>query len=298
MDKDNKSVLVPIIFFSYYNWPLTLKEIRRYLWQGELALDRIEDIIKSFPLTYREGKVWLGDFADQRDSREKLVQQFWHKVSQWRWIFANVPFLSQVFVSNTLAFGAINNESDIDLFLIGKTNRLWTMRAGLLMWFNLFNLRVRSPQRRAKFSPEFFISDSALNLQSFTLDNDYYFNFWLADLISIWPNDNSGEFRSANNWCKDNLPIAWRSPKHKTFLPLKNSIFKLSLEKLLAGRWGDGLERKLKFRQQQIIQHSHQRLGVNPSVVINDNVIKLHFNDRRQQIKEMIEQTLNQLIND
>ena len=293
MDKNKKSVLVPIIFFKHYNWPLSIRELRRYLWQMELSEGEIEAIVKTLPkLNYQEGKIWLGNLDPKLPERIKLIKVFWQKVKKWRWIFSNVPFLSRAFVSNTLAFGTIDQNSDIDLFLVGKPGRLWTTRAFLLTWFNLFGLRVRSANRQAKFSPEFFISETVTNLQPLLFNDDYYFAFWLADLISIWPDNTQGKFWVANNWNKSNLPIAWRSPKRQPVVPLRGSAFKWLLEKILEGRFGDQLENWLKLRQEKIIMRTNERLGINPSIVMSSDMIKLHFNDRRVSISEEIEQVL------
>lgn len=295
MDKDKKAVLVPLIFFKRYHRGLDIRELRRYSWQTELSEKRIKEITASISrLNYRTDKVWLDKKESDLLEQDKWVVVFWRKVKKWRWIFSNVPFLSRVFVSNTLAFGVVNKESDIDLFLIGKPKRLWTMRAFLLLELNLFELRVRSKKRRARFSPEFFVSEAALNLSPLLLDNDYYFSFWLSDLVSVWPDNNNGKLWAYNNWNKSNLPIAWRSPKQKSFVPIKASAFVRFVERILSGRMGDKLEQWLKIKQIQIILHTNERLGVNPSIIMTDEVIKLHFNDRRMKINTEIEQALKE----
>jgi hypothetical protein len=295
MNSDKKAVLVPIIFFRRYQQALSIRELRRYLWQTELSEYQIEEIVKVISrLKLKEGQVWLDDDAQDSLERTKLIKTFWHKVKRWRWVFSNVPFLLQAFVSNTLAFGTVNSDSDIDLFLVGKSKRLWTMRAFLLTWFNLFGLRVRNTNRQAKFSPEFFVSEAALNLQPLLFDHDYYFAFWLADLVPIWPDNVNGGIWIANSWNKQNLPIAWRSPKRQSLVPLKSSVFKWLCEKVLAGRIGDKLENWLKRKQERVIMRTNERLGINPSIIMNSDVIKLHFNDRRMQINSEIEQTLKE----
>lgn len=293
MDKAKKSILVPIFFFSFFQFPLTVKELRRYLWRDELSEDEIRGIIKEIPrIRFENDFVWHGELANDRELKKKISGKLWSKVKRWRWVFSNVPFLTQVFVSNTLAYDNVYRRSDIDLFLIGKQGRLWTTRAFLLFWFNLFGLRVKSVNRYAKFSPELFISDQSLDVRSLTLNNDYYFSFWLADLTPIWPDGRSGAFRQTNSWFKDDLPIAWRSPKDKTFTLLKPSLFRMLAEKILSNRLGGKLEKMLYRVQSRIIKKNIERLGVNPEVVINENVIKLHFNDRRARVRDDIEKKL------
>jgi len=297
MDKKVKSVLVPIIFFNFFNFPLTPKELRRYLWQYELSLEEIQEIVKQLPGVQIKGDlIYYDNLKIDRNLREKIADKFWGRVAWRRWIFSNVPFIKQVFVSNTLAYNNVHRNSDIDIFIVGQNGRLWTARAFLLVWLNLFNWRVRSINKYGKFSPEFFVSETALDLRKVALDKDYYLSFWLADLVSIWPSSESLLLKKANYWLKENLPIAWRSPKIKPFVTLNPSYFRLLVERFLSGKWGNILEEKLRSMQSKIIQHNLKRLGVNPEVIIDKDIIKLHFNDRRAEVRDVIKKKLYEIL--
>lgn len=292
--KTKKAVLTPIIFFNWFNFPLSIKEIRRYLWQTESSEEEIVNTIKEIPqINYQEDLVWHGENIGKREEREQTANQLWQVVDKWRWLFSLVPFISEVYVTNTLAYNNSHANSDIDLLVVGKTGRLWTARLFLLLLLNLFKIRVRSVRRFKKFSPEFFVSEKALNIKSLSIEKDYYLSYWLADLVSIWPDGEHRKFRQANNWFKEDLPIAWRSPKIKTYRYLRPAIARLILEKILVGRWGQKLEDTAYYKQKKLIEKNIRRLGVNPSVTINHDIIKLHFNDRRALIRDTTETTLN-----
>ncbi len=247
-------------------------------------------------MNFQEDIVWYGDFQNNRKTTKEISNKFWNKIKRWRWIFSNIPFLSQVFVTNTLAYDNVDKNSDIDLFLVGKQGRLWTARAFLLFWFNLFGLRVRSKNRYAKFSPEFFVAEDKLELETLLINDDYYFNFWLADLVQIWPENDCYTIWKSNLWIKDNLPIAYRSPRGKGFEPCKPSFFRRLFERILIGEFGERIERRLMNVQKEIIGRTTKRIGVNPSVVVDPGVIKLHFNDRRELVRDFIKEKLNEFL--
>lgn len=297
MDKYKKSVLVPIFFFSFFKFPLTLKELRRYLWKEELTENSIKEIIKEFPkLKTQNDLVWYGDFNDKRGASEKIARKFWRKIKKWSWIFPNVPFLNEVFVTNTLAYNNVNENSDIDLSLIGVKGRLWTMRAWLLFWFNLFDLRVRGENKYGKFSPELFITDKDLGIASLALRNDYYLSFWLGDITPIWSNVSKPLFRQSNGWIKENLPIAWRSVRDEKIFITKKSWFTWLIEKMLSSNLGNKLEKMLYDKQLKIINRNIRKLGGNPEVIVNEDIIKLHFNDRRARVRNYIEECLDDFL--
>ena len=291
-----KSVLIPIVFFSWFKFPLSLKELRRYLWQAELSEADIAAYLKELPHVRCEGGwVWRGELWGGRATQVNLSAQLWRKVHRWRWLFSQVPFISEVCVSNTLAYDNATSNSDIDLLIVAQTGRIWIARAYLILLLNLFKLRVRSTAKFGKFSPEFFVSEKALNIQSLALTKDYYLSYWLADLVPIWPDGEHHKFRQSNNWVAGQLPIAWRSPKLRKCRYSKPSFFRWLIEKILAGKLGDKLETEAYYRQKKIIDKNILRLGINPSVITTRDIIKLHFNDRRAEVSENIEQALNDL---
>ncbi len=297
MDKKKESILVPIIFFSFFKFPLKLKEVRRYLWRNELKKDEIKQLIDEMPkINQKEDNLWYGSFVPDRLQREQLAKKYWRIVKKRRWIFSNIPFLRQVFVSNTLAYNNVHANSDIDLLIIGKSNRLWTARAFLLVWLNLFGWRVRGVKKSAQFSPEFFVTKNSLNLSPVALTNDYYLSFWLADLVPIWPDGKKNLIYKYNSWVKNNLPIAWRSSREKDLTYLKSSYYARTVEKILSGKFGQLIEDKLYKAQLDIINKTKTRIGVNPEVITEKNIIKLHFNDRRKQASDLIKEGLNEIL--
>ena len=297
MDELKKSVLVPTIFFSWFKFPLTIKELRRYLWQQELSVDELKKILRLLPgIRWENDLVWYGDVVSARQTNQHLADQFWRKVKRWRWLFSNIPFLREVFIGNTLAYDNVHHGSDIDLFIVGQTGRLWTCRAVLLVVMNWLGLRVRGQNRHAKFSPEFWVGDSMLNLRSIAIDRDYYLSFWLADVVNVWPGGEQKRLWQANPWLKDDLPIAWRSQRVKEWPLLRSSLAAKLIERVLRGKWGDALERRLRSAQRRIIKRNLARLATHPSVLVEDNVIKLHFNDRRSAVRDAIEKALSELL--
>ena len=293
-----KSVLIPLIFFAWFKFPLTWRELRRYVWGRELSEVELRLIVKEFSRVRQVGDlVWRGDFSSlERSTAATLAAELWGQVARWRWLFSYIPFLSQVYVSNTLAYDNAKANSDIDLLLVGQSGRLWTMRAGLLVLMNLFNLRVRSVNRWKKFSPEFFVSQRGLDLSKVALPKDYNLVYWLVDLVPIWPDGEHHSLRQANQWVKPHLPMAWRSPKIRQWRYLQPTIFRKAIEGILSGKLGDHFESWAYNKQRRIIDRNIRKLGVNPSVVYNRDIIKLHFNDRRAQVRDCIESGLHDLL--
>ncbi|MFH0912280.1 MAG: hypothetical protein V1807_01325 [Patescibacteria group bacterium] len=292
-----KSILVPLIFFGWFRFPLSLRELRRYLWRRDLTEEELISSLKEIPQIRSESGwlSWRGMTGD-RFTSAVLAHQLWSQVKKWRGLFSYIPFIKQVYVSNTLAYDNAHSNSDIDLLIITAAGRTWTARLFLLLILNLLKLRVRSLKRFAKFSPEFFISEKSLSIHNLAIEHDYYLSYWLADLVPIWPDGEHRQFRADNSWFNQDLPLAWRSPKLKVYRYLRPSLWRRIIEKILVYQIGNQLETWAYYKQRRIIEENVKRLGVNPSVVTTRDIIKLHFNDRRSLVRDAVEQTIHDLI--
>ena len=290
-----KEALVPLVFFAQFDRPLTLQQLRRYGWGREFGVDELKQIIKKSDMHLSGALCYLDEtHLSEYARRQELAKKFWQRVKQSRWVFANVPFIKMVAIGNTLAYDNVHENSDIDLFIVTTSGRVWTARAGLLLWLGLLGLRVRSVKKYLLISPEFFVDETALDLSLCAIANDYYLAYWLADLAPVWRTDYFDTVWNANRWLKDKLPVAYRSPNLRTEFngPARASWFGWALEKILAGRFGDRIEAWARAKQQRIIDRNKVKLGINPSVIADDHVIKIHFNDKRAEVRERIEEFL------
>ena len=290
-----KEALIPLVFFAQFDRPLTLQQLRRYGWGREFGVDELKQIIKKSDMHLSGALCYLDEtHLSEYARRQELAKKFWQRVKQNRWVFANVPFIKMTAVGNTLAYDNVHENSDIDLFVVAASGRVWTVRMMLLLWLNLLGLRVRSAKKYLLFSPEFFVDETALDLSLCAIANDYYLAYWLADLVPVWLTDYFDTVWNANRWLKDKLPVAYRSQNRRTEFGGQSRLswFAWGLERILSGRFGDRIETWARAKQRQIIERNKVRLGINPSVITDNHVIKIHFNDRRAEVRERIEEFL------
>ncbi len=73
-------------------------------------------------------------------------KKLWEKVEKKRRILSYMPGIYCICVCNSLAMNAAHQESDIDLFIITKKNRLWTARIFLTAFFALTGQRKTATQ--------------------------------------------------------------------------------------------------------------------------------------------------------
>jgi len=206
---------------------------------------------------------------------EKLIR----KAYKIKYILDKIPWILSVCIGNSVAMNNAHKDSDIDLFIITRKNRIWTSR--IILTFILFILRQRKNKHAHawKFCLSFFIDETHLSLESIAIKNDIYLFFWISSLIPITNKENTFEKFMKNNssWCKidDKLDL-----KNSTKTLWKTSKFSTSC-------W-DFCEKLCKSIFLPRTKKSFQKLWKPFWVIIWDNILKFHDADKRIQIRDSI----------
>ncbi len=303
-----EAIIKVIAFFDLFDYPLTRQEIWKYakirqntpiiinniLDRGELNniveqkngfyfLSGRENIIKTRMARY--------NYTDKKIKRALRVAK----------LFKFIPWIKMIAVSNIIGSHNLKKKSDIDFFIITEPGRIWITRffcAGLM---ELLGLRPKEGDEQDKICLSFFVSEEAMDLQGLMLDSskdtrcpighrvsceqDIYFIYWLAGLVSIYNKDNIYEkFIKVNSWLKEYLPnwqtlqLANQRNSGKGF-----SDFYYDLVDLLFG----GLEKNVKkFQLKKLPKNLKDLINKDTRVVINDQVLKLHVKDRREEYRK------------
>lgn len=241
------------------------------------------------------------NFTDRKFKRAILVAK----------IFRFVPWIKMIAVGNLLGAHNLKDSSDIDFFIIAEDKRIWLTRFFCTGIIKFLGLRPQADNSRDKICLSFYASEKAMDLKCLMLNNkkeagdmDIYFIYWLAGLTPIFGNNGAyNKFINANLWLKEYLPNwpsfaeasagkqprAW-SKRRDASDPL--SEFYHDLISLFLG----GLEPQFKAWQLKLLPPQLKNLMNQDSrVVINDNILKLHVNDRREKYREKYLEKIGQL---
>ena len=123
-----------------------------------------------------------------------------------------IPFLEAVMVTNTIALGAPRPGSDIDLCLITRPGRLWTVRLLLILILDLRRQRPTPGRTADKICPCFFIADDRLSLERVADETpDIYLLYWLCHLTPLYdPRGVLDRVQAANQWVGEFVPRGLR----------------------------------------------------------------------------------------
>lgn len=303
-----QAILGTLAWFDVVSYPLTSHEIHRYLYADtRLAGATQEDITDVLShgslapyLEQREGFWFLKNREEIVDVRKRRLE-----ISKGKWRIARravkliswLPFIRMISVVNTVSYNNAKEDSDIDLFIIAESGRMFTARLFATLVLDLFRLRRHGAYVQDRACLSFYVSDTALSLEHLALPGgDPYLTYWHEWLIPL--SDDRGTFErflSANQWVTKQLPHAFTADRRAGLMRL-NGILRLKkrlLEKLLGNTWiGHRLEAWAKKRQfARFAENTHSRSTEHGSaVIISETMLKFHESDRREEFRRRFEE--------
>jgi hypothetical protein len=299
-----EAIVRTIAFFDLFSYPLTVFEIWKYLdVNAELSeiMESLDNSAEKFPspplsrgkIECKNGFYFLigrGDIIKERMARYNYTDKKFKRAVWIAKIFKFVPWIKMIAIGNIIGAHNLKKESDIDFFIITENRRIWLARFFCVLIIKILGLRPRPGETKDKICLSFFASEEDLNLEGLMFgesrddreERDFYFIYWLAGLAPIYDRENIfAEFIKKNDWLKDYLPnwqsstISYRYNAGGSF-----SWFYRDLVDMFFG----GLEKRIKEIQLEIMpKQIKDIMNMDSRVVVNEKMIKLHVNDRREE---------------
>ncbi len=301
-----EAIIKTIAFFDLFDYPVTAFEIWKYCFneRSDRFQRGLSDIIKVLDnqrvqaqfcqsVQTAHGFYFLAgreNIIKTRMARYNYTDKKFKRALRVAKFFKFIPWIKMIAVGNIIGSHNLKKESDIDFFIITEPGRIWITRffcAGLM---KLFGMRPKEGDEQDKICLSFFISEEAMDLQGLMLeyrisDIDVYFVYWLACLAPIYDKGETyKKLIKANSWLKEYLPN-WQAlqPADQRNSGKGFSNFYHDSVDLLFG----GLEKDVKRLQLKKLPSGLKNLmNKDSKVVINDQVLKLHTMDRREEYRE------------
>jgi len=293
-EKNNKilrgAIQRVVAFFDVFEFPLTAMEIWKFC-DYQCGLDDVLNFLSDEGdfLEEKDGYYFLPGRESLCDIRKERVQ-FAHdkqkKALRVAKLFSFIPWVKMIAISNVIGADNMKAESDIDIFIITEPKRIWITRFATVALVKMMGLRPELNNVKDKICLSFFVTTENLNLQSLMMKDDVYFYFWTANLSVIYNRDNYyHQLIQANTWLLERMPN-WTEAVMDNDLTVKreNSVFYRDVIDLLVG----GLDINLKSYQLRVMSPTLKELmNKDTCVVVNDGVLKLISNDRREYYRDL-----------
>jgi len=294
------AIIRTIAFFDMFDYPLTAFEIWQYC-DTAFVFEEISAVLKKDDLkNILEEQDGFYFFSGRKQTVETRARRYNYAKEKLKRailmarIFKLIPWINLIALSNVIGANNLKDESDIDLFIVTEPKRIWITRFFCAGFLKLLDLRPKENKTRNKICLNFYVAAGSLDLRPLMLNGgkDIYFIHWLAGLIPVF---DKGDFYGAliekNGWLREYLPNR-KYPKRP--LPGQTageglSGFYRDTVDLFVG----GLEKNLKAWQLRKLPIALKK-GMNKDtrVTINDQVLKLHSKDRREEYRRRWQERL------
>jgi predicted nucleotidyltransferase len=225
----------------------------------------------------------LKNFFHMKETPEEREIFLIEKTKKYAKLLSWIPWILFVWVWNSVAMNTAHKDSDIDLFIITKKNRLWITRIITTLFFSLIGQRKTAHNHKELFCLSFFITEEALDFSTFAIKNDIYLYFrvlYMKPIVDI--NNTYHRFLQANkSWINiDEYSDIIEDNKKYITISKQNTSNNSKL-------W-DFFERTMKnIFLPKTIRH-FEKLWKPYWVVIWDDILKFHDKDIRLEIREKI----------
>ena len=192
-----------LAFFALFGRRLSLDELKSNFMGG--APSDLSDIANYHFIEKINGTFGLKT-VEYKDFSEKLSDIFWLRVFKFVRLAQFIPFIRMIAVCNNLALGTVNEDSDIDLFIITSKNRIFLARTLITLFYHLLGVRRHGDKVKARLCLSFFVSEEGLDLKNTLIENDIYFYYWFKSLKPIFGSNTLKIYKDANKWIDSLFP--------------------------------------------------------------------------------------------
>ena len=208
-DKLSQAVLHTVTYSDIFDYPLTAREIQRYLTGVEASLEEVAHALEEGPVTRTgsyftlPGREEIISIRAQREARSRklLPRALWYGR-----VLGVLPYIRMVALTGSLAMSNMEEGKDIDYMIVTTPNHLWTCRAFALLVARFARFEG------IRLCPNYLITENALALT----DQSLYAAHEMTQMIPLSGKEIYTRMRLMNAWTDDYLPNAQGLPEDFT----------------------------------------------------------------------------------
>ena len=178
-------ILGIMAYYAVHRLPIGEDEVNSYIGMktGHLAIkEALREMVAAGKIEedsdgyYRLAEHSYHSRADTRRRQDRLLT----KAKRWGRLFGLLPFVKAVVVINSAAIGNVRADSDIDLFIVTKPNRIYITKGILMYGLKLLRQLETAEHKAGRFSLGMFATTAGANWQRDIMAvNGPHLGYWL-----------------------------------------------------------------------------------------------------------------------
>ncbi len=223
----------------------------------------------------------IGVYDLKRRRQDALLDRKWQKFLKEARVFGYLPFVDFAFAAGSMALGNVREDSDFDVLIGCRQNRLFTARFFAVAAFGLLGVKKSKAVRKKSEAKDKVCLNHFVTPSSYRLSPPYdiYWEELYRNLVSLFGEPDAIEkFFKVNDWFN---PSRHYIEDIRTFK--KDTFIKKFLEHSLSGKIGGLLEKILRDAQIKRISGGLNKypLGYKPRFKYETGELEFHTDTSR-----------------
>ena len=239
MTELESSLVRTLLYFDIFSYPLTGEELRRCCRLPDLQQEEVDSataqMVDKGYIQRSEGFYYIQDEREKihrrikgnEEAHRRIPRAF--KVSRF---IGKFPYVRAVMLSGSLSKNYMEEDSDIDYFIVTKPGRLWICRTILILYKKIFLLNSHQD-----FCVNYFVDEDHLEIE----DKNQFTATEVSFLLPSYNYKLYQEFRKSNTWSEKYYPNFGLRDEYEC--PEQNNAWlRRTLEWVLNSRVGEALD--------------------------------------------------------
>lgn len=266
-------ILKTLAYFDIFHYPLTNEEIRIFLGReiSQQLIDEQLAVMTEADIIYKIDEFYalqndLFMVIRRRNGNKNALLEIQNAVKAAK-ILSKFPFVEGLALSGSLSKNYADENTDIDFFIITKSNRLWIARTLMHIFYRFAVLAGK----RNWFCMNYYIDETALEIE----EKNIFTATEIVTLIPMQGAEKVNAFISKNKWTKNYLPAY--TAKKALVAENKKRLFSKLFENTFSGKMGNALDNWLLKITQSRWAKKEAQLNINAKGICMGMLAGKHF---------------------
>jgi len=289
-----KNVLCTLLYYDIFNYPLKKHEIIRFLGSSAADENSVNEVLQKlktdelifqfsdlFSVQNNEGNITRRILGNRR------AEKYLTLAKKRARLIARFPFVRAVMASGSLSKGYMDDNSDLDFFIVTAPGGLWIARTLLVLYKRLFLFNSHK-----QFCVNYFVDLEHLEIE----EKNLFTATELATLIPLYGSDYYTQLLDKNRWLLDFFPN-YRSSSLDGVPATRQNTFKQLIETVMRKIFGVRLNSFFMnvslLRWKRIYEKKYTSEDFYVAFKTKQYVSKNHPNHYQQKIRDLYTAKVN-----
>jgi len=289
----SESILKTLLYYDIFLYPLTSSEVFQYLPTNHVSEREVNERLHQLAnqsIIYRLGHFFSvqnkAGLETRRSAGNQMASASMKLAARRANLIARFPFVRGVLISGSLAKGYMDENSDLDFFIITAPGRLWIARTLLVLYKRLFLFNSHK-----YFCVNYFIDSGHLEIE----EKNLFTATEMATLIPMCNGELYVELLAQNGWIKSFFPN-YKGRSVEDLVPEEKSGVQRIGEYIINFLFANKLEKLFKsISMKRWLRHygrEYDREDFQVTFKTTDSVSKNHPHNYQRKVMEAYKQKL------